>query len=186
MGNRYFQYYDIKYAEAITLSGQLSIRWIENKINQYLNKLLGTDDDYILAVDTDSVVGDTIININDKQISIQDFFDSIDDQQYIKYDDFNDHYVKEVLEEVITPSINKNGDIENKKIKYIMKHKVTKELFKIKNNNGDEVIVTEDHSIIIRNKQTNKIEHITPKKLDPEIHEIINIMADTDSKGLNG
>ena len=43
-------------AEAITTSGQLSIRWIENKMNAYLNHLLKTKDkDYIIASDTDSI-----------------------------------------------------------------------------------------------------------------------------------
>jgi hypothetical protein len=43
-------------AEAVTLSGQVSIRWIENKLNQYLNKILKSDGiDYVIAVDTDSV-----------------------------------------------------------------------------------------------------------------------------------
>ena len=43
-------------AEAITLSGQLSIRWIENKLNAFLNETLETEDyDYVVASDTDSV-----------------------------------------------------------------------------------------------------------------------------------
>ena len=55
IGNAYFRFYDIRLAEAVTLSGQLSIRWIEKKFNEYFNKLLGTDNaDYVLAVDTDS------------------------------------------------------------------------------------------------------------------------------------
>ena len=40
IGNQYFRYYDLAIAEGITTAGQLSIRWIEKKINQYLNKLL--------------------------------------------------------------------------------------------------------------------------------------------------
>ena len=56
IGNAYFRYYDLLVAEAITTSGQLSIRWIEHALNEYLNKLLGTDKhDYVLASDTDSV-----------------------------------------------------------------------------------------------------------------------------------
>ena len=56
VGNQYFRYYKIENAEAITLSGQVSIRWIENRINTYLNKLLSTEDiDYVVASDTDSV-----------------------------------------------------------------------------------------------------------------------------------
>ena len=64
IGNNYFRYYKLENAEAITMSGQVSIRWIENKMNQYLNKLLKTDDqDYVIASDTDSIylnVGDLV------------------------------------------------------------------------------------------------------------------------------
>jgi len=38
------------------LSGQVSIRWIEDKMNAYINKLLKTDGvDYVIASDTDSI-----------------------------------------------------------------------------------------------------------------------------------
>ena len=56
IGNEHFRYYKLANAEAITLSGQVSIRWIENKMNDYLNKLLSTDkEDYVIASDTDSI-----------------------------------------------------------------------------------------------------------------------------------
>ena len=56
IGNQYFRYYNLINAEAITLSGQVSIRWIENKVNGYLNKLLNTNEkDYVIASDTDSI-----------------------------------------------------------------------------------------------------------------------------------
>lgn len=56
IGNPYFRYYDIDCAEAITVSGQLSIRWIEKHLNTFLNKLAGTTDtDFVVASDTDSV-----------------------------------------------------------------------------------------------------------------------------------
>jgi len=55
IGNKYFRYYDHRMAEAITTSGQLNIRWIDNKLNEYFNKLFKTKDDYIIASDTDSV-----------------------------------------------------------------------------------------------------------------------------------
>ena len=56
IGNQYFRYYDRKMATAITTAGQLSIRWIENKVNVYLNKILSTTEvDYIVASDTDSI-----------------------------------------------------------------------------------------------------------------------------------
>jgi len=56
IGNQYFRYYKLANAEAITLSGQVSIRWIENRMNGYLNKILKTEDeDYVIASDTDSI-----------------------------------------------------------------------------------------------------------------------------------
>ena len=56
IGNQYFRYYKLENAEAITLSGQVAIRWIEGKMNNYLNKLLKTEDvDYVIASDTDSI-----------------------------------------------------------------------------------------------------------------------------------
>jgi len=56
MGNEWFRYYDLRLAEAITISGQLSIRWIERKLNEYLNGVMETEDkDYVIASDTDSV-----------------------------------------------------------------------------------------------------------------------------------
>ena len=56
IGNQYFRYYNLTNAEAITLSGQVSIRWIEHKMNTYLNKLLKTEkQDYVIASDTDSI-----------------------------------------------------------------------------------------------------------------------------------
>ena len=56
MGNQYFRYFDIDIAEAITTSGQLSIQYIANKLNDFLNKTLNTGDyDYVVASDTDSV-----------------------------------------------------------------------------------------------------------------------------------
>lgn len=56
MGSQYFRFYDLRVALAVTTSGQLSIRWIENKINNYMNRILGTTDvDYVIASDTDSI-----------------------------------------------------------------------------------------------------------------------------------
>lgn len=56
MGNAYFRYFDTRIAEGITISGQLSIRWIANKLNGYFDKIIGESKDRIVLIDTDSVV----------------------------------------------------------------------------------------------------------------------------------
>ena len=56
IGNQYFRYYKLANAEAITLSGQVSIRWIEDRMNAHINKILKTKEvDYVIASDTDSI-----------------------------------------------------------------------------------------------------------------------------------
>lgn len=55
-GNSSFKYFDLRIAEGITMSGQTSIRWIANAINQKMNSINKTSGvDYIIAIDTDSV-----------------------------------------------------------------------------------------------------------------------------------
>lgn len=56
LSNIYFRWFNRDLAESITKSGQLSIRWMERKMNAYLNKVLKTTDvDYVIACDTDSM-----------------------------------------------------------------------------------------------------------------------------------
>jgi DNA polymerase elongation subunit (family B) len=56
LGNRYFRWFSFNNAEAITMSGQLSIRWIEKKMNQFMNKVCKTKGiDFVVASDTDSI-----------------------------------------------------------------------------------------------------------------------------------
>lgn len=57
--NIYFLYYIGEMAESITTSGQLSIRYAEKTVNEYLNKVLKTENvDYIIYIDTDSIYVD--------------------------------------------------------------------------------------------------------------------------------
>src|SRR6056300_678933 len=57
VGNQYFRYYDVRQASGITTAGQFIIRFIEKKVNEYLNGVLQTkgEIDYIVASDTDSI-----------------------------------------------------------------------------------------------------------------------------------
>lgn len=56
LANEWFAFFSVDLAEAITTSGQLVIKWAEKTINEYLNNVLKTDnEDYVIAIDTDSV-----------------------------------------------------------------------------------------------------------------------------------
>jgi len=95
IGNEYFRYFRIENAEAITLSGQLSIRWIEGKMNEYLNKVLKTKgEDYVIAVDTDSIylnLGSLVESVykgrettNEKIVSFLDKLCQVELEPYIE------------------------------------------------------------------------------------------------------
>ena len=69
LGNRWFRYFDQRVAESITLAGQLSIKWAERAVNYEMQKILGTQDDYVIAIDTDSVylgMGDLVNKFSPK------------------------------------------------------------------------------------------------------------------------
>jgi DNA polymerase elongation subunit (family B) len=149
IANRYFRYYDKRIAESITVSGQLSIRWIARKLDEYLNKLLKTDKDYVIAIDTDSVVGDTQIYVNGNKTTISDYYESIPDSNLIKRDILNESFVKQIDTNDVSYGLDRDGICVSKSIKYIMKHKVEKKMFKI-TVDGKSVIVTEDHSVIVK------------------------------------
>ena len=83
LGSQYFRFYDLRMALGVTTAGQLSIRWIEAKLNLYVNKVMKTENkDYVIASDTDSIylnlgplvksaMGDKTSDIN-KTISFMD------------------------------------------------------------------------------------------------------------------
>ena len=93
IGNQYFRYYKLANAEAITLSGQVSIRWIEGRMNAYLNKILKTEgEDYVIASDTDSIylnlgpLVDTVFKGREKTTdSVVSFLDKVCQVEFEKY-----------------------------------------------------------------------------------------------------
>ena len=93
IGNQYFRYYKLANAEAITLSGQVSIQWIMNKVNSYLNKILKTEEeDYVIASDTDSLyinmgpLVESVFKGREKTTqSIVSFLDKVCNLEFEKY-----------------------------------------------------------------------------------------------------
>ena len=102
-------------------------------------------DDLLLYADTDSCIGTTQININDKKVSIDTFYhDVYETEQIISENNF----IKKLHSDYYSRSVSKKLEIENKRVKYIMKHKVKKRMFKIIVDD-DEVVLTADHSLIV-------------------------------------
>lgn len=146
LANKHFLYFRIENAESITTTGQLVNRWTSERTNDLINKLVGNKDkkNYIVNNDTDSVVGDTIIHVNDEQITIEEYFNR--QSQYIRKDDFNRQYVVK-CENDVTYSIDDDKTLVKRPIKYAMKHAVKKRMYSL-TVDGKSVTVTEDHGLI--------------------------------------
>lgn len=161
-----FKYYDYRMGEAITSNGQVYIIKTKEYVNEILTKILGKEKEYAFYCDTDSVVGDTLVYANGKQISISNLYDQF--EKYSLFDYEKQTFVKPV-NNVETLSFNtKTEEIESKPIKYIMKHAVKKRMFKI-TIGGKSVIVTEDHSVIV--KRNGEYLSVSPMELSK--HDIL-------------
>mgnify|MGYP003681964187 CR=1 FL=1 len=119
--NRYFLYYIREMAEAITTSGQLSVRYGAKSINKYLNKVLKTDKDYVIYADTDSCY------VNMKPI-MEKFFDDLDTLDLKKAENF----LSNVATKKITPAL-EEGYEELSKMMGAYRNAMSMKLEKISN-----------------------------------------------------
>lgn len=144
--NQYFRYYKDEMAQAITLSGQLNIKWAHNSFNEYLCKLFKDDKKRVIAGDTDSVVGSSTIYVDGLETTIENFFNksvgeiiSNNENGIVKKVD--QHYTTKTYIAGIKPM--------ERRILHVMEHEVEKEMFEIEVG-GKSVTITGDHSIIVK------------------------------------
>jgi len=82
MGSQYFRFFDLRLALGVTQAGQLSIRWIEDKLNGYMNRLLKTNGvDYVIASDTDSIylrLGELVDKVYSKKTNVNQLISFMD------------------------------------------------------------------------------------------------------------
>lgn len=130
--------------------------------------------------DTDSIVGNSLLLIKEnnknisKKISIEDLFNQ-------SLDKFGLHTLTENGQEIVKSdklvlNWTKDKQLNYCPIKWVMRHKVNKECFKIKTKSGKEIIVTEDHScVVFRN---NKQITIKAKDINKDTDKILSIEND--------
>lgn len=160
--NVFFPLYNLGYASGITCNGRYFIQKTANYIEEKLQELLPWDQKYITYGDTDSCIESTLINTDKGNIKISDIYSSKNSKE-IEYKPGK--FFKEV-NGIKALSVSKDFKPEYKSVKYVMKHKVEKRLFKIKCN-GREVVITNDHSIMV--KRDGKLIEVKPfeiKKTD--------------------
>lgn len=161
IANSYFVCFNPEVAEAITLQGQDLIQSAEKFINKYfyefwhkdeeLHKKLGIDTPkriskpMVVYIDTDSVSGDTSIKLDDgRNIEIQDLYK---EGMESAGSTLAGHESVSIKNKVLNWSDEKG--LYYADVKRVIKHRVSKPKWKLKTKSGKEIIVTNDHSMIV-------------------------------------
>ena len=126
------------------------IRFIGNRLNTFLNEKFRTEGvDYVVASDTDSVVGDTVIKTSRGDVEIQELWDQTDTSVIVRGPD---NFIKSVSD-MHASAVDVNGEHVCRPVNYIMKHRVAKRMYKINVTCADgsvrSVTCTCDHSLVV-------------------------------------
>jgi len=161
-GSPWFECYNVLLAEAVTLQGQDVAKYASKCIDEYflnywhtdteLHKALGltrinklNEKTFTIYMDTDSVGKDTRVTTNKKSMTIETLYN----------ENFKNKYDKTLIGHESVSSLDKilnwspDGGLYFTPIKRIIRHKVSKSKWKLKTKSGKEVIVTNDHSLIV-------------------------------------
>lgn len=188
-GNEWFHFYNVSIAETVTLQGQDAIKFTEGMLDKYfkkffhkdkkLHKLLGVPDDFVVApikgnvwkyTDTDSFE-DGIILTSDGPKLMSEWY-----EEELKSNGKGEGTLAghESTSTDLKVANYKDGKIYMAPVKRLIRHKVNKPKWKLKTKSGKEVIVTEDHSLIVfRNN-----EQIEIKPKDIKITDKILVVHD--------
>lgn len=150
IGSPAFRLFDKNKALFITSTGQ--------DINRYIQELCKKQSKKIVY--GDSVSNDTVIKVYNSNgewefINIEDLFTELD---IVGFD--GKEYC--ILDDVYVESINDDGKVILDKIKCVMRHKTTKQMYRVHLTNQIYIDVTEDHSlcVYINKKNVPKIKQV--------------------------
>lgn len=121
--------------------------------------------------DTDSTSFDTILKTSNGECTIEDLFNESLKENGIKNITNNGHEIVKCNDDVLNWT--KEKGLNFVPIKWIMRHKVSKPMFKITTKSGKTITVTEDHScIVFRNGEQIAIK---AKDINKETDKILSI-----------
>jgi hypothetical protein len=161
IANQYFRLFHFPSAETITASGREIVTMGAYHIHQYLNKMRDAhkmdiepyefDTKFLDADVLENIVyGDSVdenTKINTEQypdgILIKDLFEKHRGYQLMNY--IGREYIF-ANDKILTYE---NSDVVYKPMNNMSRHKVNKPMYRIRTESGKELIITEDHSIMI-------------------------------------
>jgi DNA polymerase elongation subunit (family B) len=142
------RFFDKRIGQSTTLTGRQIAKHMAAKVNEIITGEYNHTGKSIIY--GDSVTGDSIINVENRDdITIADLFDSI---PYKVIQDGGKEYATPTAGEFDLKVLGYNSYEDEAvfgSINYVMRHKTNKQLYKITTEDGNEITVTEDHSIIV-------------------------------------
>lgn len=137
-------FYDKRIGQSVTLTGRLIMKFMSEKINEIITGEKDHLGDAIVYGDTDSVDGDSIVYTNYGTMTIKDLYENCK----IKWNMGEKYYGCDDNIKILSYDEREN-DLKYYNFNYVYKHDVEKDMFLVEDDNGNKVLVTEDHSIMI-------------------------------------
>ena len=145
LGSIYFRFFDIRLCSSTTATGQELLRHQTAKVNELLTGEYDFEGEAIIAGDTDSVVGDTRIYVNGVEDTIENVFNSLDTKKIVGDKEYSTTLGD--LNVLSYDPINSNPVYDQAHCVY--RRKVYKPQWAIDDENGNVVVMSGDHSIMI-------------------------------------
>lgn len=139
------RFFDKRIGQSTTLTGRTIVKHMSAEVNKVITGVYDHVGDAVIY--GDSVTGDSMINTSNGMIAIEDLFDAVEDKVLHpsgkEYAMFNDSDITTLGFHAL------NDKITISKMNYVMRHKTSKQLYKVTMEDGTSVTVTEDHSLMI-------------------------------------
>lgn len=129
----HFRLFNRDVGKAVTYFGRVSNEWMEKMIVD-----MGYE-----CIYGDSVIGESIVEINGDFVPIESLF------THVSYTVGDKEYCE--LDNVETETLDTYGNRTRRKVKYVMRHKCDKDIYDVRLTNMMHLYVTEDHSLINEN-----------------------------------
>ena len=185
-GNEWFYFYNIDIAEAITLQGQDAILYAEKMLNHYFTEFWHKDIELheklgvkchrkvikpvVIYIDTDSVAAASKIVIDNVEQTIEESFRNYAKENGIEISQKGDEIIKNPNCKIL----NYDGEkLYHAPVSKIIRHKVRKSKWRLKTKSGKDVIVTNDHSMMVL--RNNKLIKVKPNEINPKIDKVVSI-----------
>ena len=134
---------DIRMGQSVTLNGRQIVKHMSSKVNEIFTEQYDHLGETIIY--GDSVTGDTIIRTDNGNISIEELFDQC--LEKVNTEDGKEYGLWPQSKVIGFNSYDMEPTISS--IECVMRHKTKKNLFRITTENGKQVTVTEDHSLMV-------------------------------------